>query len=85
MTTAVKQSAAVSASIESLRSARSLADGRRSVYQPRVEARVRGVGGRNVEGLQDQTRNTGRRDRAELEPLQRRRRPGPRSPADQPA
>ena len=59
MTTAVKQSAAVSASIESLRSARSLADGRRSVYQPRVEARVRGVAGRNVEGLQDQTRNTG--------------------------
>ena len=59
MTIAVKQSAAVSASIESLRSARSLAEGRRSVYQPRVEARVRGVAGRNVEGLQDQTRNTG--------------------------
>ena len=59
MTIAVKQSAAVSASIESLRSARSLSEGRRSVYQPRVEARVRGVAGRNVEGLQDQTRNTG--------------------------
>ena len=57
MTTAVRQSAAVSASIESLRSARSLADGRRSAFQPRVEARLRGVAGRNVEGLQDQTRN----------------------------
>jgi len=57
MTTAVRQSAAVSASIESLRSARALADGRRSAFQPRVEARLRGVAGRNVEGLQDQTRN----------------------------
>ncbi|HEY9028301.1 MAG TPA: TolC family outer membrane protein [Burkholderiaceae bacterium] len=57
MTTAVKQSAAVSASIESLRGARSLAEGRRSAFQPKVEARLRGVAGRNVEGLQDQTRN----------------------------
>lgn len=59
MTTAVRQSAAVSASIEALRSARSATETRRSVFQPRVEARVRGAAGHNVEGLQDQTRNTG--------------------------
>ena len=58
MNTAVRQSAAVSASIESLRGARSVADGRRSAYQPKVEARVRADAGRNVDGLQDQTRNS---------------------------
>ena len=58
MNTAVRQSAAVSASIESLRGARSVADARRSVYQPKVEARVRSDAGRNVDGLQDQTRNS---------------------------
>ena len=58
MTNAVRQSAAVSASIEALRAARSVAEGRRSAYQPRVEARLRGTAGRNVDGLQDQTRNT---------------------------
>jgi adhesin transport system outer membrane protein len=58
MDTAVRQSAAVSASIESLRSARSIVDGRRSVYQPRLEARLRGDVGKNVNGLQDQTRTT---------------------------
>lgn len=58
MTTAVRQSAAVSASIEALRAARSVAEGRKSAYQPRVEARVRGAVGRNVDSLQDQTRNT---------------------------
>ena len=58
MTTAVRQSAAVSASIEALRAARSSVDGRKSAYQPRVEARVRGAVGRNVDSLQDQTRNT---------------------------
>lgn len=57
MTTAVRQSAAVSASIEALRAARSTVDGRRSAFQPRVEARVRGAVGRNVDSLQDQTRN----------------------------
>ncbi len=58
MTSAVRQSAAVSASIEAVRAARSVTEGRRSVYQPRVEARVRGAVGRNVDSLQDQTRNT---------------------------
>jgi adhesin transport system outer membrane protein len=57
MALAVRQSAAVSASIEALRAARALADGRRSAFQPRVEARVRGAAGRNVDSLLDQTRN----------------------------
>jgi adhesin transport system outer membrane protein len=57
MAAAVRQSAAVSASIETLRAARALADSRRSAYQPRVEARVRGAAGRNVDSLADQTRN----------------------------
>ena len=58
MNTAVLQSAAVSASIEGLRGARSVSDARRSAYQPKVEARIRAEGGRNVDGLQDQTRNS---------------------------
>ncbi len=57
MNLAVRQSAAVSASIENLRGARSVADGRRSAYQPTVQARVRAEAGRNVDGLQDQSRN----------------------------
>ena len=57
MNTAVRQSAAVSASIENLRAARSAADGRRALFQPRIEARVRGVAGRNVDSIPDQTRN----------------------------
>ncbi len=58
MTSAVRQSAAVSASIEALRAARSVSEGRKSAYQPRVEARVRGAVGRNVDSLQEQSRNT---------------------------
>jgi len=58
MTLAVRQSAAVSASIEGLRSARASVDGRKSVYQPRVEARVRGTAGRNVDAIADRTRDT---------------------------
>jgi outer membrane protein, adhesin transport system len=58
MNTAARQSAAVSASIENLRGARAVADARRSVYQPTVQARVRADAGRNVDGLQDQTRNS---------------------------
>ncbi len=57
MATAVRQSASVSASIEALRAARAAVDGRKSVYQPRLEARVRGAVGRNVDSLQDQSRN----------------------------
>jgi len=58
MTTAARQSAAVSASIEALRSARDVADGRKGVYQPRIEARLRGSAGRNVDAIADRTRDT---------------------------
>ena len=58
MNTAVRQSAAVSASIEGLRSARASVDGRKSLYQPRVEARVRGTAGHNVDAIADRTRDT---------------------------
>ncbi len=54
--TAVRQSAAVSASIENLRASRAAADGRQSAFQPRVEARVRGVAGQNIDSNLDQTR-----------------------------
>jgi adhesin transport system outer membrane protein len=58
MVTALRQSSTISASIENLRGARSAADGRRGLYQPRVEARVRTISGKNVDGIQDQTRNS---------------------------
>ena len=58
MTLAVRQSAAISASIEGLRSARASVDGRKAVYQPRVEARLRGTAGRNVDAIADRTRDT---------------------------
>ncbi|MGY4828685.1 TolC family outer membrane protein [Sphaerotilaceae bacterium SBD11-9] len=54
---AVRRSAAVSATIESLRSARSLASVRESAYQPKIEARVRSGAGTNLEGVRDQRRN----------------------------
>lgn len=58
MNAAVRQSAAVSASIETLRSARAAADARKSVYQPRIEARLRASAGRNVDAIADRTRDT---------------------------
>jgi adhesin transport system outer membrane protein len=58
MNVAVLQSAAVSASIEALRSARSSADARKSLYQPHVEARLRGTAGHNVDAIADRTRDT---------------------------
>ena len=58
MGTAVRQSAAISASIEGLRAARLVVDGRKSVYQPRVEARLRGSAGRNVDAVADRSRDT---------------------------
>ena len=58
MNLAVRQSNAVSASIEALRAARATVEGRKSVYQPRVEAQVRGAVGRNVDALPYQNRNT---------------------------
>lgn len=58
MGTALRQGAAISASIENLRGARAAADSRRGLYHPRVEARVRTTAGRNVDGIQEQTRNS---------------------------
>ena len=58
MNAAVRQSVAISAGIEALRAARAVADGRKSAYQPRVEARLRGSAGRNVDAIADRTRDT---------------------------
>jgi adhesin transport system outer membrane protein len=58
MGTALRQSASISASIENLRGARASVDARRSLYQPRVEARLRSNAGKNVDGIQEQTRNS---------------------------
>jgi len=55
---AIRQSAAVSASIESLRAARSFAQVRESAYQPRVEARLRAGAGSNFDGIRDQRRDS---------------------------
>ncbi|WP_197284825.1 TolC family protein, partial [Piscinibacter sakaiensis] len=54
---AVQRSPAVSAGIESMRAARALVQVREAAYQPRIEARVRAGGGKNYEGVVDQTRN----------------------------
>jgi outer membrane protein, adhesin transport system len=56
MNAAVRQSAAVSASIENLRAARAQVDVRQSAYQPRIEARVRGQVGQNIDSNVDQTK-----------------------------
>ncbi len=58
MGAALRQGAAISASIENLRGARSASDSRRGLYHPRVEARLRTTAGRNVDGIQEQTRNS---------------------------
>ena len=58
MAVAVRQSAAISASIESLRASRSLVEAREAAYQPRVEARLRSSVGRNLDGIQDQSRSS---------------------------
>ncbi len=55
---AVRRSAAISASVEMLRSARALASVRESAYQPKVEARVRSGGGKNFDGVRDQSRDS---------------------------
>ena len=57
MALAIRQSAAISASIEGLRAARSLVEAREAAFQPRVEARLRSSFGRNLDGIQDQSRN----------------------------
>lgn len=58
MTVALRQSPAIGASIENLRGARAAADSRGSLFQPRVEARVRTQAGRNLDGTQDQSRSS---------------------------
>ena len=55
---AVRRSPAISASIETLRSARELASARESAYQPKVEARLRSGAGNNFDGVRDQRRDT---------------------------
>ena len=56
--TAVKQSSSISASIEALRAARSSVGSRESAFQPRIEARLRGGVGSNLDGVRDQRNNT---------------------------
>jgi outer membrane protein, adhesin transport system len=51
---AVQRSPAISASIETLRSARSALGSREAAYQPKVEARVRSGVGKNFDGVRDQ-------------------------------
>lgn len=55
---AVRRSPLVSASIETLRSARSAASSRNSLFQPRLEARVRSGSGKNFDGVATQERDT---------------------------
>lgn len=57
VTESLRNSAAISASIEGLRAARQSAGARESAFQPRVEARLRSAAGRNVDGVEDQKRN----------------------------
>jgi adhesin transport system outer membrane protein len=58
MASAVARNAAVSASIEGLRAARAAASQRDSLFQPRVEARVRSGTGNHFDGVADQRRDT---------------------------
>ncbi|WP_298831221.1 TolC family outer membrane protein [uncultured Piscinibacter sp.] len=57
VTTSLRNSPAVSASIEALRAARAQTGARESAFQPRVEARLRSAAGRHVDGMQDRKRN----------------------------
>ena len=56
MSLAIRQNASISASIEALRGTRSMVEERRSLYQPRIEARLRSGAGRNFDGILDQQR-----------------------------
>jgi adhesin transport system outer membrane protein len=55
---AIHQNAAVSASVEAMRSARSTAQAREAAYQPRIEARARSASGHNLDAIRDQRRDT---------------------------
>jgi len=54
---AIQRAPLISASIENLRAARRAVQVQESAFQPRIEARLRGGGGKNYEGVLDQTRN----------------------------
>lgn len=54
MAMALRNNATINAAIENLRAARDLASEREGALQPRVEARVRGGGGNNFDGLSSQ-------------------------------
>lgn len=58
MRAALSRNAAVSASIESLRSARAAAALSESAFQPKLEARLRSGTGNNFDGIADQKRDT---------------------------
>ena len=58
MNAAIRQSPAVSASIENLRAARAAVQARKAPYQPRIEARVRSGAGNNFDGIRDQKRDS---------------------------
>jgi adhesin transport system outer membrane protein len=57
MIVAAQQSPAIAAAIENLRGARSAVAGRKGAFQPRVEARVRGAAGHNLDGTQYQRKD----------------------------
>lgn len=58
MAGSLRANAAIGAAIENLRAVRAQVGTRESAFQPRVEARLRTSAGRNVDGIQDQTRNS---------------------------
>jgi outer membrane protein, adhesin transport system len=58
MNLALRNSSAINAAIENLRSARAAVRERESAFMPRVEAKVRAGGGRNFDGVPDQKRDT---------------------------
>ncbi|HET8872044.1 MAG TPA: TolC family outer membrane protein [Aquabacterium sp.] len=55
---ALARNANISAAVENLRSVQAQADGRSSVYQPKVEARVRSGVGKNFDGVPNEKRDT---------------------------
>jgi adhesin transport system outer membrane protein len=55
---AIRQSAAINAAVESVRSARAAARNRESAFQPRVEARLRTAAGSNLDAIRDRTSNS---------------------------
>jgi adhesin transport system outer membrane protein len=55
---AIQRAPLISAGIENLRAARNAVRVQEAAFQPRIEARLRGGGGRNYESVVDQSRNT---------------------------